>query len=240
MWNRLCEAPNWASILLARFGMPWQVTDYEAPVMMAGDTAAFFGDAEIDQMLRRAIVLDGIAAAILAERGYEALIGVRTEKKETLRINFERYGENKAFYGRYAGTRNYVESSNVPRLIPVSDTVRVISEFISVPAYQSTEESVVTPAVTLYVDENGGRVAVFWVVPGLGGLGTLNDRIKSQLIGVLGWVAGAPIPVWTVGTADTFLRFGRLSDTEYLMGVINLNPDAISPLVVEMPVYSTR
>jgi len=59
--------------------------------------------------------------------------------------------------------------------------------------------------------------------------------VKEQLLGVLGWLSGEPLPVWTVDTADTLLRYGAIDDATRLLAIINLNPDEIDPLMLKMP-----
>jgi hypothetical protein len=234
MWNRLSESPNWAGTLFARYGLPWQVTDTNAPVAIAGDTAVAYGEAELNELFRGAVLVDGRAAEILASRGYAELMGVRTDTSESLRISFERFSDDSDIHGRYAGTSVNISIPDIPRLIPVADDVRIVSNFVAVPFFQSTVETVVSPAVTLYENSLGGRVAVYATLPGFGGLGSLNDRVKQQLVGVLSWIGRRSLPVWTVNTADVFLRFGRI-EKDYLLAIINLNPDTISPIELEIP-----
>ena len=234
MWNRLSDSPNWAAALLARYGMPWQVTDDSAPTLIAGDTATAYGAGDLERIFAGAVMLDGKAAALLSNGGYEQLMGVSVDTRESLRINFERYSDDLSVHGRYAGTSLSVSAPHIPRLVPVASDVKIISNYVTVPFYQSTEETHLAPAATLYENSLGGRVAVYATLPGSGMLASLNDRAKTQLIGALSWLGREPLPVWTVNTADVFLRFGRLSDG-YLLAVINLSPDSISPLELEMP-----
>ena len=42
--------------------------------------------------------------------------------------------------------------------------------------------------------------------------------------------------MWTVDTADVFVRYGRINEGARILAVINTNPDEISPLRLCMPV----
>lgn len=235
MWNAVSDSPNWAGALLARFGVPWTIRDDAATVMLAGDMVHAFDDAEVDRILSRAAVLDGKAASILCARGFAQHIGVRVETGDLLRFNYERFSTNREINREYAGTSLGANAAGIPRLVPIDEAVQIASTYVAVPFFQSTNEEAVAPALTLYENEKGGRVAVYARIPAFGVLAAPDDRTKEQLIGVLSWTAKTPPPVWTVGTADVLVRYGTLNADTHVLAVINMSSDEIEPLVLSMP-----
>ena len=236
MWSRLYAAPDWAASLFGRFGIPWSATPTDGITVTAGDSVRALSDDEATDLLSRSVLLDASAAHILADRGFGSLTGVEVRTDEVLRINHERYSDDVEIYGRYVGSSLSSGGHGISRLVPMSDDVRIVSSFEALQYYQNRKAIFVAPAVTLYQNKLGGRVAVYAAIPGGGVFASPNDRHKQQLIGVLGWLSMRPLPVWTVDTADVFVRYGRINEGARILAVINTNPDEISPLRLCMPV----
>jgi hypothetical protein len=233
----LSRGKNWASQLLGRFGIPWTTEISDEPMLLAGRAAHALTDEEVRYQLQRGLLLDGEAAAILTDRGYAELMGVRAEMPPTpLRITYDQFTDDAELNGAAANTHNRTRTDDAALLTPLHDDVRTFSEFTTEAYYQAPEATVIAPSGTAYENALGGRVVVYANMPASGQYGTPNDRLKAQLISLLGWLRRAPLPLWPVGTADVFVRFGNIRETnDHLLTLMNLSTDVIEPLELNLP-----
>ncbi len=200
----------------------------QRPTMMTGEDVALFPDADLRQLLQQGVLLDGPAAEVLTERGFSAAIGVRAEPWSGPTISAEQWGEV-----ILRGDRRYT------RLEPIHPDTRIHSILL----HRKTSVSKVfselgSPAVTLFENKAGGRVAVvaatFSAGRALRGAGHsfYDEDRKRQLLELLSFVCHQPVSFYYPGDAEVYLKLRRFADGRYLVALFNLGHDPldITPL----------
>ena len=152
----LAADPGPAADFLLRYGVP--VTAAAAPVQaLFGQNARAFDDSQLRAMLTGGLLLDGVAAAVLTERGFGHLIGARVEQVVAR--------EQQAEPGPYAAER-VVSAAHEPGTLLSVNTQPALARVEPLPGAQLWTE-VVTPSGEYwgagrcgYTNELGGRVVV--------------------------------------------------------------------------------
>jgi len=211
----------------------------DAPVrMMSGNGPAHFDKETLNSFFSAGLLLDGAAAKLLCNMGFSELMGVSVENDKISYAN-EFFDPANSANGTAAGKRHaHGHNFEHKRLTPLDESVQIASRYMDSPWFQASEETYMAPAVTLYQNKLGGRVAVFArPVPclGHGGFDYLNPRRRAQLTGILDWLNESPLP-HAVHEQRCTMRYGRIRDTEqHAVVFINYTQDPISPLVMQLP-----
>jgi hypothetical protein len=232
-------APSWGGVICGRLGLPFRTAGTHGVRMIAGDAPWGFTREELLGFLTEGMLLDGQAALHLNRMGLGEYLGVDVASGAALRPNFEQFGDDRALNGTSAGAHHYIMRPHLPdlaQLTPRGPATQVASWLMAWPGFQSLDQQRLAPALTVYTNALGGRIAVYaHAVPGFVELNFLSDTRKEQLRQVLAWVAGEPLPVATVDTADCYVQYGRLPAGEHLLLAVNVNTDPVSPLRLRLP-----
>jgi hypothetical protein len=233
-WMELhCRTSGWP-VWLGGFGHAIQMRKSGKVNALAGELAWAFSDDEIEWMLARGLLLDGPAAAILAERGFETYLGINQThfitQKDVLYV-FEETVD--AQFGLRNGACVSVNDRPCSKRLlqaALSPHAQVVS------VLKDPKKTVVGHGAVIFENELGGRVAVCpWDVnaPEAYG-GQRNLQRMAQISGLvrylarrvsLGSVSGAP---WLV------CQF--LTDADLWRGVVwNAGPDEVQRIEISLP-----
>jgi len=245
--SRTCLSSSaWGWPLLGRMGVPIRVSGQGEVRMFSGDSFAGYGREELESFFSQGLLLDGAAAHILSDMGFEELMGVHVDTSRPFVADFEQFSENAAYHGEYNGIRQYLvrgDLSETRTLTPCSDDVEIISWFMQWPHFQSMDQTRVAPAITVFENKLGGRVAVYShdfsgkkAFASMMNTSFLDDRRKEQLTRVLAFLGNAPLPAITRNTADALAMYGKYTKEENtdIMTVLNLSSDPIDDLQVTL------
>ncbi len=203
------------------------------PAMMTGEDVAVFPDDDLRRMVEHGLLLDGPAAEAFTRRGLTDAIGVQAEPWTGLSVSGERWGD--VILPR---------DLRYSRLEPRAPGVRIHSSLLHRASGVNANYSEIGPAVTLFENAAGGRVAVFAASTGQGnsltapGLSFYDEDRKRELVELLGFVCGQQIPFYYPGDAEVYLKLRRFADGSYLMALFNLGHDPLEkiPLIATSPV----
>lgn len=200
------------------------------PVMMTGEDTVQFPDSDLRQLLQNGLLLDGPAAEALSRRGFAEAIGVRAEPWTGPGVSAERWG-----------AVILPRDLRYTRLEPIDARTRVHSTLLHRKSGVSGEFAEIGPAVTLFENAAGGRVAVLAAGCGYGnsltepGVSFYDEDRKRELVELLAFVCGQPIPFYYPGDAEVYLKLRRFPDGRYLLAFFNLGHDPLETLPVRSP-----
>jgi len=223
---------------LSHLGIAFIEVD-DAPVrIMSGDGPSHFDKETLESFFGGGLLLDGAAAKQLCDMGFGELMGVTVEN-DRIPYAYEWFDPANAVNGTAGGKRHlWGHNFEHKRLTPLDEKVQIASRYMDTPWFQASEETYVAPAVTLYQNRLGGRVAVFArPVHGRdhGGMDYLNPKRRAQLTGVLDWLNDAPLP-HAVHDQRCAMRYGRIRDDKRrAIAFINYTQDPISSVVMRLP-----
>ncbi len=223
---------TWASIV-GVLGLPCNVARMpDLPAMMTGEDVESFSDDDLGRLLGNGLLLDGPAAEALTRRGFAEAIGIQAEPWTGPGVSGERWGEvilhRDLRYSRLEpGPRTRIHSTLLHRASGVSDAFDEVG-----------------PAVTLFESAAGGRVAVLAASAGYGnsltapGLSFYDEDRKRELVELLAFVCGQPVPLYYPGDAELYVKLRRFADGRYLLALFNLGHDPLEtiPLASAHPI----
>ncbi len=218
--DRCGSAKTWAA-LLGVMGLPCNYARLpDLPSLLTGDDVELFPDADLHHLLSQGAILEGAAAEALCQRGFADDIGVMAEPWTGPHVSAE------IWQGRLLGA-----DARYTRLTPIDTSTSVYSNLLHSASGVSTDYTVIGPAVTRYINAHGGRIAVYAASFGpntaLSSFGFYDEDRKRQLLDLLGYVCGAPVPVYYPGDAEVYLKLRRYSDGRYLTALFNLGHDLL-------------
>lgn len=221
---------QWGAYLMSKFGIPYTTRrDAKGIAVLAGGVTEVLSDGEVRELLSRGALVDAVAAADLASRGFAELLGTDVEPAGgRLPVTGERIlpaagcaraGKKvNAFYILNAGTEGTVE--RFVRLSPRAGA-ETWSEFTG------TDGKVVTPSLTFATNALGGRVAVLATSLVRNRSSGLYNLRKQELVqNLFRRMDPAAIPVEAVGAPGlwTLAQVSERGD-EMLVMVNNLSGD---------------
>lgn len=228
---------SWAAAM-GVLGLPCNFARLPAlPVMMTGDDTVLFTDDDLRQLLTRGLLLDGTAAEALDRRGFAKDIGVRAKPWAGPSVSGEQWG-----------TVMLPRDFRYTRLDPLSPATRVHSTLLHRTSGVSRDHQELGPAVTLFQNAAGGRVAVLAASCGHGnsltapGRSFYDEDRKRELVSLLGFVCGRPIPLYYPGDAEVHVKLRQFADGRYLLALTNLGHDPLetTPLASAQPVVAVE
>lgn len=214
--------------LLGVLGLPCNYAKMPAlPAMMTGAEVDQFTADELRQLLRHGLLLDGAAAEGLCRRGFAADIGVQADPWQDERVSAEKWGETMiGADARYS------------RITPLGPATRSHSLLLHRKSGVSTAWAELGPAVTLYENAAGGRVATFAAHCGTHnsmtdqGLSFYDEDRKRELVELLEFVCRQPVEFYYPGDAEIYLKVRRFTDGRYLLAFSNLGHDPLETLLI--------
>ena len=221
----------WGGQICGRMGIPFTVNDPDARTVMLNGTSVYeLTVEEVRRYLRGGVLLDGAAAWELYQRGFGEYLGVDIHKPTASLEVAEEIITGDAMNGKAAGM--HVSSmvsgpSDVMRLSPQTEGTLVLSWLVRNRWYHDPDFRKIAPALTVYANKLGGRVAVYaYDLNATLAMVFLNWIRRQQIIAVLEWLEGGPLPAVAETAADTYTLFGRNHpDQEYVSALFNLNSD---------------
>ncbi len=220
--------------LLGQLGIPYAFDGDGVPVL-AGEDVYGFSEKEIKKILSRGAIFDSRAAEILAQKGYSDLIGTDvTDVDKPSRVKYESLSEDNPWRDNTEGDYMYFwglgklpggERNQVKKLLPLKGT-QVVSSFLD------GNESFVSPAMVLYENTLGGRVAVMaYDLAGTSGSSLLNYKKKEQMCGILEWIGGKNLPIYVQEQPNIFvIALENESGLYHTAAIFNMCLDKISSL----------
>lgn len=219
------SAKTWGA-LLGVMGLPCNYARMpDLPALMTGADVELFSDEELHRLLKRGLLLEGLAAERFCQRGLASEIGVEAKPWEGLRVSGEQWG-------------SVVLGPDViySRLTPLYAETRTHSTLLHRKSGVSEEYTEIGPAVTLFENAAGGRVAVlagnFGPSNALSSFGFYDEDRKRELIELLQFVCGKPVEFYYPGDAEVYLKVRRFADSRYLLAFFNLGHDPLEVLPV--------
>jgi hypothetical protein len=229
-WNNLkIHHRGWAG-WLGGAGLSFALRPQPGVQALGGAGVWAFSDEQLRSWLAGGVVLDGQATAILLERGFGPLIGIDTGRyvtQDDFPYSFE-HCLDPAFGLREGAeiTLNWPRYAEKLFLPHPAEEARVVSDV------RGPRQEVLGPALTLFENDRGGRVASFpW----------LSERDMHmfiqralQLRKLVAWLD----PTRTYGSVEggPWLIPQFLADADTQRGVIwNQSPDALTEFTVHPP-----
>ena len=197
--------------------------------MLGADMVKHFTDAELDEIVKKNLILDAVAAQMLIDRGYGEYLGVKLGTVP--HFSYERV------VGSTSKMRHLITSKT--RLLIPEAGAESVTELVKPPFAGSAEVNVIAPGMTKFRNKNGKLVFV-WCEPITGDYYTLDPARKTWLENICDETAD--IPVKCIEEQDIMFRCGELPDGSILAALINLSYDAMTeiPLVCKKAPASVK
>jgi len=231
-WFELhCPSRGWAYWLGAA-GIAFSARAQDQVNALAGPLAWAFDDATLKRWLAAGLLLDGVAAAILVERGLGEWIGVRACRWITQDDALYSMEEcrDPAFGLRVGGQISVNSRRHTGRLLQVEAAAgaRFISDL------RSPTQQIVGQGAFVYANALGGRVAVVPWDASADTTPTMDIHRATQLRRVAAWLGGPASVGWVEGgpwLVPQFLRTG----TSWRGAIWNASPDEVSTIRIHRP-----
>jgi len=236
--------PTWAANVCAMMGIPVRMTASPDArvIMLTGPESELLSDAEIKEFLAKGLLLDGSAAEALGRRGFGEFLGVDAHLFAGEDDTTVEYFNDDPLNGNSRNVRLSAKayfSGNNRRLTIRGRAVRTLSNAVCVPYYMSPEKQDRGPAVTLFENRLGGRVAVYAVTldPSSYFLiyfsNLLSSARREQLLNILTWLNRKPLPLIVESDVNVYVRHGMIAPAQgggELLAAFNLNIDPLPSL----------
>lgn len=217
--------------LLPLLGVPVQF-EVGAVNVLLGDDAAAWPEQDLARMLAGGLLIDDLAAAHLAARGWGEALGGRVTGRVEVPV-VERLTDPE-FAGDHLGCDLPTDWAGVgrrgewiSRWQPVAGA-RVVSTFVD------DDDQEVGPALTLATNELGGRVAV--LAQRVQEVGWAHRGRAAQIQAVLSWLAGPTEPVPMVAQGPNVAPF-VYTGPDRLVALVNTGLD---PVEVDLEALGVR
>ena len=213
----------WASENIERMGLPFYFSDNFGPAnFVEKGLVEKMTDAQIADIFKGSVFLDGYSAKALQERGYGDLLGVSVSEWELGNVHGESFDDECV---------NCCTKQNNLKLLTVTNENTEVLSF----NYRNEREGNknLAPAVTRLKRADGVYTVVFCGSPlarfkYYEGFAFLNETRKKQFVGLLS-DAGA-LPVYAVGDDELCLRAGYLADESLLVSIYDIGVDPMDSL----------
>lgn len=230
---------RWIEIL-GRMGVPHVPGGHDRPLrVFDGPAVEGYSAEQWKAFFADGVLLDGTAALTLSAMGFAPQMGVRAEADPGLYVNGEHYRDLPEWNGTYAGVDRPAfrdAPEGVVRLTPVSSDVQVLGDYVTWSWRESDHRTVVAPAVTVYRNSAGGRVAIYAAAdldPVRVAHHFVNPARRGQLSHVLSWLCPPEYPIQLGCNTDLYALVGDLPNNAGLLTyALNLQADTINTITV--------
>ena len=221
---------TWSINVLERLGFPMYFSkEIGGAAFLEGTAHRLYSDEELTKLLAGTVVLSADCAKHLIDRGFGQYLGVDVKEWEGEMPRCEYLAD-----GGVSGVPGHVK-----RLVPQSSQVNVDSMLQR--SQDDAHFTPVSPGVTVFENELGGRVIVFCgspdVVYTLGpAFAFLNETRKKQMAALLKQTGN--LPVYYPEDNEVYLRAADMPDGGLFVEVLDLGIDPLEeiPLVCEKEV----
>jgi hypothetical protein len=213
----------------AHLGLPLTASlQNSCTTLLAGRIAEAFADDELVGFLRKGVILDSHAVAVMWERGLGALTGVELGSAFDNGV-FERFTDhalNISTAGESRDGRVSFWSAQARQLIPLSEKTEALAELVG---YNGSR---LGSCLSIFQNELGGRVAVQAYCP----WSQLNSGAKRlQILEIADWTSRKTVPL-RIDAPLRVVPFVRTSaDNQHLLSVlINTGYDSTEDFTVRL------
>lgn len=189
---------KWLLNILEVMGLPVYISDNESggACFLEGELDKYFSDSEILQMLKGTLVLDGVCAKRLCERGFSEYIGVKVRN-----WSGATFSKEIDKWGRVFNAQPKYQEIVLSGATEISTAYNLSG---------GTSFNKLFPAVTEYENELGGKVVVFCGKVDFNyGIGApfsyLNESRKAQLVQIL--KASGNLPIYCEGDEQVYVKY---------------------------------
>ncbi len=213
--------PEWFCSVLGELGISFSFREPADPdaecFMLGADMVKHFTDAELDQIVKKNLILDAVSAQMLIDRGYGEYLGVTLGTVP--HFSFERE------VGSTLRMRHLITPRT--RLLIPAEGAENVTELVKPAFAGAAEVKYIAPGMTRFRNENGKLVFV-WSEPISANYYTLDPARKLWLEKVCDQTAD--IPVKCPEDQDIMFRCGELPGGGLLAALINLSYDAMKEI----------
>jgi len=223
------EMNNWCSCVLERFGLPMYFSSENGgAVFLDGKWDSYFSDEEILEMFKGTVVLDGIAAERLKNRGFLKYIGVDATVYD---------GKERTSGEIIAANGKFVKAQLKPRrLTPIPEAEGNIKELSFV--YNLLDGKTKKPlfsGCTMYKNSLGGTTIVFCGAAKsnfniIEAFPFLTESRKLQFIEMLKECGN--LPIYYPDDAEVYLKAAEMSDGGMFCAFFNIGLDPIEKITL--------
>lgn len=206
-------------------GIPVVINGDGYVTAITGQSLRALQRSEIEALLHRGLLLDGSAAAVLCELGFQPLIGVvpgkRVERLDTL-LSAERddWAEEATELDPVYMSLRTLYGTDMRRFYPLT----LMSGALSTSFFVDPDHRDVMPGMVVFENEWGGRVAVYPFDFSMDAL-PLNWRRRRQLQRIVRWLGSGRVDLFVDG--GTWMMPVRRDYQEYsLLAVLNFGLDS--------------
>ena len=210
--NSFHHKSDWGKNVFGKMGLPFAYADmnFKGVHLITGEQLDYYTDAELNEMFKGNVIIDGSAAIRLTERGFDEKTGVHAIKG-TVSVNSEKVVDSGIFC-RFSSSDPYAE------LVPEKS-----AEILSVLCFNKHER---LPGSVFFVNKAGGKVVTLSVDIGKAvPMNLLNPGRKIFFTDILEKLGAVP----AVLTAFQDAKFicGKLNDGRMMWSVINYSYDPL-------------
>ena len=225
---------GWAMHVLERLGLPLYFSEKAAgATFLDSNCDGNFSDAELMEMFRGTVFLDGEAAERLDKRGMSAYMGVKVSAWQGEKMTGEMLNSG-------ASCKTQVRARY---LQPINDTVQTVS--VNFHQVGTNPPEKLCPAVTVYKNPLGGTAVTFCGVTKtqfnhLEAFSFLCESRKNQLVSLMKQYGD--LPVYYDGDEEMLMKAAYTPDGGLFCALFNLGWDPIEEiaLVCEKPVQQVQ
>ena len=224
---------KWAQVF-GQLGIPYTTTE-SSPKALCGSVFQEWEDSEIRKLLSGAVLLDGVAAGALCDRGFGDLLGVHAASNSKIRCLYEHVADEEPWCTGVTGRLIY--NNNIAPAGKEGGTffdLEADASTIIVSTFMTPNFEPLSPALTVCENNLGGRIGVIaYDLDTTQSASIYNYRKKTLMKNVIEWLIDKPLPVYIPDHPNVFLI--ALEDNAGRYGItatINLSSDPIESIKI--------
>lgn len=221
--------------LLESCGIP---TTYDSSTVFAasGQQLRSLSDAEIHSILSGGLFLDGVAAAVLFERGFGDSIGLREICPATCVDDIETLAAEEFHNQSFGGRDGVFMSLTLPGFEgrPAICPVDLVAETQVISTFVDPDTIKKCPAMYAFENSFGGRIIVhLYSLSSAFGVPFLNSHRRRQYQAAIRWLFRGSMPLLIIDRVHP-LSFRKDSSRSSLLGFFDLTLDRSSNIAFEL------